>query len=97
MVYDNTNNGRLEVYLNTSIPAVTNSCFYSNSFWDAFFGYEHNDGSAWRGSDTIYFTANGTHDTKTKRLNSFNESSPNSKNATKRRSARRDAFTKRSD
>lgn len=61
LVVSNTNNnGKVEVYLNSQLPAVTNSRFYSNSLWDAFFDYEHNGGSAWRGNDTIYFIANGT-------------------------------------
>ena len=53
-------NGRMEVYLNISTPAVTNSCFYNNSIWDAFFGYEHNGGSAWNEDDNVYFEAHGT-------------------------------------
>lgn len=59
VVSKNTENGLMQVFVNTIGPTVTNSCFYNNSIWDAFFGYEHQGGSAWNSNDTIFFEAQG--------------------------------------
>ena len=60
VVSKNTENGLVQVFINILGPTVTNSCFYNNSIWDAFFGYEHQGGNAWNSNDTVFFKAQGT-------------------------------------
>ena len=51
--------GRVDVFLDITVPAVTNSAFYNTGFWDAFIGYNHLSGSAYKSGNKINFTANG--------------------------------------
>lgn len=51
--------GRVDVFLDISVPAVTNSAFYNTGLWDAFIGYNHLSGSAYKSGNKINFTANG--------------------------------------
>ncbi len=46
MISGSTQDGRVDVYLDTQTPAVLNSVFYNTGIWDAFMGYEHLGGSA---------------------------------------------------
>ena len=52
-------NIRTLVFLYITVPAVTNSAFYNTGFWDAFIGYNHLSGSAYKSGNKINFTANG--------------------------------------
>lgn len=51
--------GRVDVFWDITVPAVTNSAFYNTGFWDAFIGYNHLSGSAYKSGNKINFTANG--------------------------------------
>ena len=33
--------GRVDVFWDITVPAVTNSAFYNTGFWDTFIGYNH--------------------------------------------------------
>ena len=51
--------GRVDVFWDITVPAVTNSAFYNTGFWDTFIGYNHLSGSAYKSGNKINFTANG--------------------------------------
>ena len=51
--------GRVDVFLDITVPAVTNSAFYNTGFGDTFIGYNHLSGSAYKSGNKINFTANG--------------------------------------
>ena len=51
--------GRVDVFWDITVPAVTNSAFYNTGFWDAFIGYNYLSGSAYKSGNKINFTANG--------------------------------------
>lgn len=40
-VSGSNSDGRVDVFLDISVPAVTNSAFYNTGLWDAFIGYNH--------------------------------------------------------
>jgi len=51
--------GRVDVFWDITVPAVTNSAFYNTGFGDTFIGYNHLSGSAYKSGNKINFTANG--------------------------------------
>ena len=51
--------GRVDVFWDISVPAVTNSAFYNTGLWYAFIGYNHLSGSDYKSGNKINFTANG--------------------------------------